>query len=430
MMKDDSFVFISYSNLDEDIVNPFVEAMEEMGIRLWRDLNIKAGTEWADTLQKKLESCDRLVAFVTKNFLVSDFCFREIIYAHTSLYKEILVVCLEDVEDALRADETGIDMLLSSRQWIYRDNADNDREFVEELLKAEFFDSCREEVVLEEKLQRAASTFIASKEGKSIPTPTKESSSEKSGFYEKTADLPTFIASTISSGAKKSRIGVVTELSPSKALDISDISKIKFSCTLLTPFSEETDLPIEIKIYNVRNECVFRNFNNRSFSPKTREFHFEWDIKNEKGYDIFEEGQYCAIISAEGFREFKYNFSLVNTHPYAKKKEEELDELKKRVSHHRLMMLKLAIWGMWILFALSFELRSLAFVVMIGSIIGMIILQRKVFIGFLETYTKNKFIAFIVVIPLGFFYGIYQVCMGLTYLPTYKKDLESLKELT
>lgn len=427
MLNDDKFVFISYSNLDEEIVNPFIKAMTEVGIRIWRDQNIKAGTEWADTLQKKLESCDRLVAFTTKNFLKSDFCFREIIYAHTSLYKEILVVCLEDVEEELRKDDTGIDMLLSSRQWIYRDNAENDAEFLTELLQAEFFNSCREQILSKEKLEQTIIPFSPPDESDTSVEPLHSNSSESDVFPKRHNDSPILIASTISSGMKESSKGGITETPPSRSIDISIFKAIRFSCQLLTPFAEATDLPIEINIYNVRNECVFHISKSYSFTPETDDFSFEWEIKNEKGFNVFEEGPYRAFIDAENYSTFKYDFSLVNTH--SQKQEIKLNELKNRITHHKLMILKLCIWGLWLLLSASVSIPFLPTLTTIGVIFGMVMLQRKVFLGFLQTYNKNKFIAFIVVIPLGLFYGIYQVCVGLMYLPTYKKDRQDLREL-
>lgn len=131
------FVFISYAHKDDVVVLPAIEQMQSKGVSLWYDNGITAGSEWPEFVAEKVVDCDRFVLFISKAYLESQNCKRELNFA-ISRQKEILSVFLEDVTLS-----PGMEMQLGSYQAIFRNRFSNDQLFYSTLAAETFLDPCR-----------------------------------------------------------------------------------------------------------------------------------------------------------------------------------------------------------------------------------------------------------------------------------------------
>lgn len=135
--NNDSYVFISYAHANSDVVLPTVKAMQDSNITLWYDEGIVAGSEWPEFIAEKVVSCTKFVLFVSKAYLQSQNCKRELNFA-ISRKKEILSIFLEDVELS-----PGMEMQLGTYQSIYKSRFGSDEFFYTSLCKEPFFNACK-----------------------------------------------------------------------------------------------------------------------------------------------------------------------------------------------------------------------------------------------------------------------------------------------
>jgi|GEM_PF-3993244 len=77
----DNTIFVSYAHKDAADVYPAIEALNARGFRLWYDEGIEAGADWADAIGTSLEKASVVLAFLSKNFIASENCLREIAFA-------------------------------------------------------------------------------------------------------------------------------------------------------------------------------------------------------------------------------------------------------------------------------------------------------------------------------------------------------------
>ncbi len=79
----DNTIFVSYAHKDAADVYPAIEALNARGFRLWYDEGIEAGADWADAIGTSLEKASVVLAFLSKNFVASENCLREIAFAES-----------------------------------------------------------------------------------------------------------------------------------------------------------------------------------------------------------------------------------------------------------------------------------------------------------------------------------------------------------
>ena len=66
-------VFISYAHEDDHLRADLTEELGILGIPVWADREITAGTEWDDEIQRELESADIILLLISRDFLSSEF---------------------------------------------------------------------------------------------------------------------------------------------------------------------------------------------------------------------------------------------------------------------------------------------------------------------------------------------------------------------
>ncbi len=136
-MENKPYVFISYAHLDSDKVFPCLQEMRRSNINLWYDEGIQAGSEWPEFIAEKVVNCDKFVLFVSKAYLESQNCKRELNFA-ISRKKAILSVFLEDVNLS-----PGMEMQLGTYQALYKNRFNSVSAFHNSICVEQFFDSCR-----------------------------------------------------------------------------------------------------------------------------------------------------------------------------------------------------------------------------------------------------------------------------------------------
>ncbi len=72
------YVFVSYNHDDAKRVLQLVEFMQQNGIRVWFDEINHRGENWRDIIKERIEHCHVFIAFLSKQYCRSEFCFREL----------------------------------------------------------------------------------------------------------------------------------------------------------------------------------------------------------------------------------------------------------------------------------------------------------------------------------------------------------------
>ena len=89
------FAFISYAHRQSAAVVDTIRILHDRGWRVWYDEGIPAGSDWPKNIAQHMQSCDRVIVFLSKRVLESPTCFSEMRTA-ARLKKPILTVWLED----------------------------------------------------------------------------------------------------------------------------------------------------------------------------------------------------------------------------------------------------------------------------------------------------------------------------------------------
>ena len=98
------FLFISYAHRQSDTVLDTIRILHEKGWRLWYDEGIPAGSDWPTNIARHMQSCERVIFFLSARALESHNCYSEMKTA-ARLGKPILLVRLEDAAPGERWTE-------------------------------------------------------------------------------------------------------------------------------------------------------------------------------------------------------------------------------------------------------------------------------------------------------------------------------------
>lgn len=135
---DKPYVFISYSHKDTDRVMKIMEFLKQNGIRFWYDDGIIPAKEWTEEIAEHLDGSAMVIAFVSANFVGSDFCRKELTFARTHK-KPVLCAFLEETKIT-----KGMELQLSGDQCILRYNYDREEDFIQKILSCPHLNPCRE----------------------------------------------------------------------------------------------------------------------------------------------------------------------------------------------------------------------------------------------------------------------------------------------
>ena len=130
------YIFVSYAHKDSDVVLPIIEALADNGFRVWYDAGITAGTDYTEDIAGRILNSTVVIAFVSKLWMQSQFCLREIKFA-VSQGKNILPIYLDDV-----VLTPGIEMILNAPQALFYNRVPYET-FLKKLLEAPLLCPCR-----------------------------------------------------------------------------------------------------------------------------------------------------------------------------------------------------------------------------------------------------------------------------------------------
>ena len=91
------YLFVSYAHKDAERVLPFIEELDRNNYRLWYDAGINVGANWPEVVASHLLNSNKVIFFISRNFLNSQNCIREVNYA-VAERKEMLCVLIDDAK--------------------------------------------------------------------------------------------------------------------------------------------------------------------------------------------------------------------------------------------------------------------------------------------------------------------------------------------
>jgi hypothetical protein len=86
-------VFLSYTRRDHEQVEPLVKALEQAGVNVWLDNDIRSGDSWWSVLQNAIREASGFIVVLTPHTAESAWVEREIMSADESK-KDIIPVLL------------------------------------------------------------------------------------------------------------------------------------------------------------------------------------------------------------------------------------------------------------------------------------------------------------------------------------------------
>ncbi|MBI5249106.1 MAG: toll/interleukin-1 receptor domain-containing protein [Desulfomonile tiedjei] len=110
----ESYLFVSYSHMDSQLVFPEIRYLHEQGYRIWYDEGIDPGNEWPDMVAKALKGATQFLVFVSNQAVTSKNVRNEINFA-LNHNKPFVAVHIEET-----ALPTGLELRMGDIQAILR----------------------------------------------------------------------------------------------------------------------------------------------------------------------------------------------------------------------------------------------------------------------------------------------------------------------
>ena len=100
---DESYIFVTYSHEDSDLVYPQIRWLQDQGFNVAWDEGISPGAVWRSELAQAIRECSLLLYFTTPNSVASEHCAREVNFALDEHHRPVLAVHLVEtvLPDAL-----------------------------------------------------------------------------------------------------------------------------------------------------------------------------------------------------------------------------------------------------------------------------------------------------------------------------------------
>jgi len=108
----EQYLFMSYKHANATAIAPLLDAILELGYRVWYDAGIPGASEWDAVIEDRLKSADAVVVFLSREAVLSKYVRREVKYADM-INKPILTIKLEEAKLS-----HGLEMLLTNYQII------------------------------------------------------------------------------------------------------------------------------------------------------------------------------------------------------------------------------------------------------------------------------------------------------------------------
>ena len=118
----ESYTYVCYASTDADVVHGEISWLQQQGLKLWYDGSLDRDEIKPESIANAIESAARVLYYVSKASLASDFCRREMEYAR--LRGAVIVrVILEELDPTTQGAGGGQDILLDAvRDDSYREH--------------------------------------------------------------------------------------------------------------------------------------------------------------------------------------------------------------------------------------------------------------------------------------------------------------------
>lgn len=124
---DEPYAFISYSHMDLDIINHYLEVISPT-YRLWYDKGIKSGDESFEIIANKIYYCEVFIVFLSASAVNSRYILDEITFAY-KYAKKMLAVFLEPV-----VLKKSLDLMFNRFQYIEYSDQLSEQDVVRQLM--------------------------------------------------------------------------------------------------------------------------------------------------------------------------------------------------------------------------------------------------------------------------------------------------------
>lgn len=93
------YYFLSYNSEDEKRVSEYAKALADLGVPLWYDMGIKIGTEWENEIAYKIDRCNAVIMFLSRNIFSKDtsYVHKEFELATEYSEKTVYIVMLDEI---------------------------------------------------------------------------------------------------------------------------------------------------------------------------------------------------------------------------------------------------------------------------------------------------------------------------------------------
>ena len=414
----ENYIFVSYAHKDSKVVVPIINALQSAGFRVWYDQGIQAGTEWPEYIEDHLNHCKCVLVCMSPSTIDSMNCRNEINYA-CMLKKDMLIVYLEETVLA-----KGMNLQLNSQQSLFRYRHSTDETFLEEVIKANILQSCKEG---NEDL-----SFLGDI---TLPKPDTDKDKKEVDPGDRTA----IISKKLSGKPIISRVGTMGSNSPNEAwpkgtysqlVSIDKFSTVHFHCNLIRPVSKAGNRSVGLRIFDSHDNLVFERDADIKFSVGDDKFSINWMIKDQDGMPQAAD-TYTAVIWIDDSRAFEYTFKLFEEAKIVEQgnaNQAEIESLKKKLQYPKLFVLNLVtgILGLVALgvFAADPE-NGIGVIFAIPWFILMMITCKQV----RKIVFNKRFLPFLCVTFGGFYFGIFLLVMTIICSKNRKNWTERLQQL-
>lgn len=128
MANESKQYFVSYSHKDAETVKPIINSLKRRGVNIWYDAGIDPGAEWQDVLGKKIMASAGVIPFLSRNFIESRQCKKELDFADT-LGTPLYPIYIEDCKLT-----PGLNLQLCGKQAVFKHKV-SDQIFYRDFLK-------------------------------------------------------------------------------------------------------------------------------------------------------------------------------------------------------------------------------------------------------------------------------------------------------
>ena len=136
------YIFFSYPHRNNN-ASRVIQVLRNDGYNVWNDEGIKHASLYDDVIASHVEGCKVFLAYITREYLESDYCISEIKYALEK--NKPIVIVLEHEKDLKLVEkyQNGLYMRISKIQALIHDRFATEDSFNRAICSTEAFNKCK-----------------------------------------------------------------------------------------------------------------------------------------------------------------------------------------------------------------------------------------------------------------------------------------------